>query len=285
MKLFLILQLIASFTWISAGEIPSLESILKKIEKPDINFLSAVKDFQKTTLEFNNNKDQTKEISLLMKSMESTFCLNSFSENVDQAVFGEVMMALSSESKPDEERMSKIMSDPVALQKHLLPLMKMQSQPRSACHFAINENTDAILKAKLEAAKNQAELDKILTSKKNVHPVFQKLITDLEAKKLFLVAGLFYGDDIKLEPQQYERNFVTVYDYQTKLLENFSRNKLVVMPSNCLNSVKTLFISACKTNIKYTQIKGPFTQILLCSDDHVAKIEPKCGYKVSFRSK
>lgn len=285
MKLFLLLQLIASFTLISAEEKPSLESILKKIVKPDLNYLSAVADFKKTTLEFNNNKDQSKDIPLLIKTMESTFCLNSFSENVDQAVFGEVMMTLTSDYSPNAERMQKIMSDPVVLQKHFLPLMKMQAKPRSACHFAINENTDAILKAKLEASRDLAELSRIISSKKNVHPVFQKLITDLESKKLFLVAGLFHGDDIKLESQQYEKNFVAVYDYQTKLIENFSRSKLVVMPSNCINSVKTLFSSVCKTNIKYTQVKGPSTQMLLCSDDNLAKIDPKCGYKVSFRSK
>ncbi|MFA6238097.1 MAG: hypothetical protein WC635_12260 [Bacteriovorax sp.] len=245
----------------------------------DINFSMALDEFKKSMSAFINNKDEKKEEEIGLRVFKDIFCLQGFQEKADPKMLQEASGGLENDPVI-KEKMADLMKKEAFQLKVASFAMNSKDNPLKNCSFILNESTPDMLAKKKEKEEILKSYNEIINLKKTIHPVFVKLISDLEKKKKMLSKPRY--EPIELRDDIYEKNFKKVYEFQSQFVESQLLKKMAMFSSNCIENIKKNFETECGGKPQFAQIKGLVTKYLLCADDHQGKIEKICDYKQTF---
>lgn len=256
--------------------------IPEKTKKTSLNALKSIQELKRHVSLVEANKDPEKDPDLLLNVFKSISCMQAYAEEMD----GETMQSsLGSLAKNPgiEEKLKKTMSDKNFLMKMMPMREQIMSDPKSLCTFTIEKTADELKKEKLEKDKSKKAFLSIQGLKKQVHPAWGKLITDLEKKEDKLRKAA--TTPIELKHGEFEQNFVKMFEFQNRYINSKALEKLSLMTSDCLTKIRAIFTSRCNGKPRYMLVRGQTSQLLLCADDHLGALDPKCNYSQTFTDK
>lgn len=246
----------------------------------DPNFRKAAEALKKSLDDYAANKDPMKEIEKGLRFFSDTMCFQSFEQEADEEVIKEIFPNSKDPQIATQEKLQALTQDKEFHLKLLELRAKFVQNPKSVCSFSFDENTPAMIARKKQEEEAKRGFNQIMALKKSIHPVFIKLISDIEKNKSKVASRRF--NPIELDDDNYEKNFVKVYDFETKYVENKAIAKMAIFNSECIESVRNVFQSHCNGKPRYGLVKGAATRFLLCADDNQSKLSKKCEYKQTF---
>lgn len=245
----------------------------------DKNLEMAIADYKEKNNALQSSTDLKLDKKLLVNLFNSMLCLKEISKTTDQNVINELLKEFEA-SSIIKSKLDKLQNDKEFSEEFFRAILVASKKGDKVCAFTLDENTGGKLVQKRERESDIKKYERIVSLKTTIHPVFVKLINDLEKQKARLNTPMSGG--LELEEDKFEKNFEVVYEFQVKYVEAKSLAILSLLPSHCIEVIKKNYLLYCAKNPQLAEIKGLFTKYLLCADDNLLKLDKTCSYEKSF---
>lgn len=252
----------------------SAQDVQKNIDK---NLSEALKIFEKYKQDLKNTKDQNDE--LILKLLKSSLCLMVLNKESSHETVNNSLQDFQIDPKTNEKIKNFVKNKENEMKFQMLFLSV--ENPESLCEFKINKSPLSNSVKSQEDKDIEKKYNAIMNSKKTIHPVFLKLITDIESKKKYMSRSNYRI--IEFKNDNYFQNFLSVYEFESKYVEEKSLYKMTLFSHACIESIKKAYNSQCHGKPRYLPIKGLITKYLLCADENQNKLDKSCQYTQTFQ--
>lgn len=239
------------------------ENLINKIPDADPNVVKSTQNLIAVLNKFTGKVAAEEELPLLKKFVEAGRCTRIFGNEIQETKYKNIQDAMKEAVMKAQIQMGDIAS------RHMTELAKLEKEKITKsddeiCGFKIHE-TQSYMKQKKETETWQKEYEQFMAAKTEAHPLYVLMIEDLEKLKDSLKMGM--SSQVKLEPGNYEKNFVTFAKVQFPYNDLLAKKELARALSECKLDHVAIYEKNCKGQKKFEVIPYENVKGLACMKD------------------